>query len=125
MMSEEGSSLDVFDRLQASQESTGDQYIKNMGATEIQMFESSLNVELVYIILKSIMGFSYISYKERTLEGLVGGRDKILEGVDLDKEDTCIKLNNLKLENFNLWEERIQNNEIGVGMSRDDLELNL
>ena len=60
---------------------------------EYLMFTSSLNVELVYIILKSIIGFTYISFKESRKRHM-----SALDGVvNTEDEDTCVKLNNLKI----------------------------
>ena len=58
-------------------------------------------MELVYIILKSIIGFSYISLQVSNETLNTTG---ISSEYDLEAEDTCLKLRSLKIENSELWE---------------------
>ena len=57
---------------------------------------SSFNVELVYIILKGITQFSYIS------KGKILKQNKNID-LKIEKDDVTITLNKIKIKNLELW----------------------
>ena len=72
--------------------------------------KSSLNVELVYIILKGITGFSYISRGEDCDTSMV----KKVTLLDPDAENATIQLNKIKIKDAKRWEssrKSIQSND--------------
>ena len=61
---------------------------------------SSLNVELVYIILKGITQFSYIN---KGPDGISEKKSKNITLVDPDAEDATIILKKIKIKNVDQW----------------------
>ena len=67
---------------------------------------SSLNVELVYIILKSITQFAYISICSEFDNDEELGKKKQVETIDIDSDtgDATLTLNKIKIKNSGSWQ---------------------
>ena len=63
---------------------------------------SSLNTEIVYVILKSITQFSYIVCDDQNFRITSKKRDQ-LELIDERNGDCTIILNKIKIKNYEMW----------------------
>ena len=69
------------------------------------MLASSLNVELVYVILKSITQFAYINREDLDSNRSYNiGKNMKKIDFDWETEDATMRLNRIKVKNIADWE---------------------
>ena len=74
------------------------------------LFASSLNVELVYIILKSVIAFSKINFDDASEFHQTNGKITIAD--ESTYVNTVININNIKIKNTKEWDSSMLNKQL-------------
>ena len=70
---------------------------------------SSLNVELVYIILKSITKFDFLESKDELNQTILSTKEGIAVTSSKESEDVTLNLNKIKIKNYSAWSQMSAN----------------